>query len=45
MALDSVYEADVNFDSKTATVKVMKGTPADEVIAGVSGQFSAKLKG
>lgn len=45
MALDAVYEADVNFDTKTATVKIVKGTTPDEVIAGVSGQFSAKLKG
>ena len=35
---------DVDFGSKTATVKVKKGTPADQVVAVVSGQFTAKLK-
>jgi hypothetical protein len=44
LAHDAVYEADVDFGSKTATIKVKKGTPADQVVAAVGGQFTAKLK-
>ena len=43
-AVSGVTECDVSFDTKTAAVKVKKGTDPNTVAAGLSGKFTGKVQ-
>ena len=45
MLVSGVEDATIDFEKKTATVKVKKGTSPDLIAAGLSGKFAGKLGG